>query len=65
MLEVPFIISDINGKEYNMKYSVEFVCCDKNNKNEVFPVIGWIVSPNNIILLIIILWIQMEIMMMI
>ena len=30
-----------------MKYSVGFIGCDKNNKNEAFPVSGWIVSKNN------------------
>ena len=46
MLIVPFTIVDINEKEYLMKYSVGFIGCDKNEKNEVFPVSGWIVSPS-------------------
>ena len=47
MLIVPFkIIEELNGnKEYLMKYKVGFAGCDKNEKNEVFPVQGWIVSP--------------------
>jgi len=46
MLNVPFdIIDDVHGKTYEMKYSVGFIGCDQNKKNEVFPVTGWIVSP--------------------
>ena len=29
-----------------MKYKVGFIGCNKNNKNEVYPVTGWIVSPD-------------------
>ena len=46
-LTVPFKIVDFNKKEHLMKYKVWFIGCNKNNKNEVFPVTGWIVSPNN------------------
>ena len=43
---VPFtIIEEKTQKEYNMKYKVGFFGCDQNEKNEVFPVQGWIVSP--------------------
>ena len=47
MLIVPFTIEDEdNGKTYLMKYKVGFVGCDQNEKNEVFPVQGWLVSPS-------------------
>ena len=46
-LTVPFKIIDSNKKEHLMKYKVGFIGCNKNNKNEVYPVTGWIVSPNN------------------
>ena len=29
-----------------MKYKVGFIGCNKNKNNEVYPVAGWIVSPN-------------------
>jgi hypothetical protein len=46
MLIVPFkIIDDVHKKEYLMKYKVGFVGCDQNEKNEVFPIQGWLVSP--------------------
>ena len=48
MLVVPFTIKDlVHNKEYLMKYKVGFVGCDQNEKNEVFPVQGWLVSPSN------------------
>ena len=47
MLVVPFTIEDrVHKKEYLMKYQVGFVGCDQNEKNEVFPVQGWLVSPS-------------------
>ena len=46
MLTVPFKIRDINKKEYLMKYNVGFIGCDQNEKKEVYPVTGWIVSPS-------------------
>ena len=47
MLIVPFTIEDlVHNKTYLMKYKVGFVGCDQNDKNEVFPVQGWIVSPS-------------------
>ena len=47
MLIVPFkIMDDVHKKEYLMKYKVGFVGCEKNDKNEVYPVQGWIVSPS-------------------
>ena len=47
MLIVPFtIINENNGKTYLMKYKVGFVGCEQNQKNEVFPVQGWLVSPS-------------------
>ena len=46
IITVPFtIIEEKTQKEYNMKYKVGFFGCDQNEKNEVFPVQGWIVSP--------------------
>ena len=45
-LIVPFKIIDLlnNKKEYQMKFKVGFFGCDQNEKKEVFPVKGWIVS---------------------
>ena len=49
MLIVPFTVNEtITGKQYNMKYNVGFIGCDQNEKNEVIPVQGWIVSPSSI-----------------
>ena len=45
-LTVPFKIIDVNNKEYKMKYKVGFIGCNQNKNNEVYPVAGWIVSPN-------------------
>ena len=48
MLIVPFtIIEEITGKKYDMKYNVGFIGCDQNEKKEIFPVQGWIVSPSS------------------
>ena len=48
MLIVPFKIVDlVHKKEYDMKYDVGFVGCEQNNKKEVYPVQGWIVSPSS------------------
>jgi len=45
MLIVPFTIIDKETKEkYLMKYKVGFIGCDINEKNEVYPIQGWIVS---------------------
>ena len=39
MLIVPFkIIEELIRKEYLMKYKVRFNECEKNEKNEVYPV---------------------------
>ena len=47
MLIVPFkIIDSVHKKEYLMKYKVGFFGCDQNEKKEVFPIQGWIVSPS-------------------
>ena len=47
MLIVPFIIEDrVHKKTYEMKYKVGFIGCDQNEKNEVIPVQGWLVSPS-------------------
>ena len=45
-LTVPFKIIDANQKVHLMKYKVGFIGCNQNEKNEVYPVTGWIVSPN-------------------
>ena len=48
MIRVPIkIIDQVNKKEFNGKYEVGFIGCDKNEKNEVFPVKGWIFSILN------------------
>ena len=49
MLIVPFkVIYEDKArniyKEYDMKYKVGFIGCDQNEKSEVYPVQGWIVS---------------------
>ena len=47
MLVVPFKINEkITQKTYDMKYQVGFIGCDQNEKKEVSPVQGWIVSPS-------------------
>ena len=47
MLVVPFTIKDeVHKKTYLMKYKVGFVGCDQNEKKEVVPVQGWLVSPS-------------------
>ena len=47
MLIVPFKVIDlVHKKEYLMKYKVGFVGCDQNEKKEVFPIQGWLVSPS-------------------
>ena len=47
MLIVPFTVEDLVHKQtYLMKYKVGFIGCDQNEKNEVFPVQGWFVSPS-------------------
>ena len=47
MLIVPFTIEDkVHNKEYLMKYKVGFVGCDQNEKKEIIPVQGWLVSPS-------------------
>jgi len=48
MLIVPFKIVDlVHNKEYDMKYDVGFVGCEQNDKKEVYPIQGWIVSPSS------------------
>ena len=47
MLIVPFTIKDlVHNETYLMKYEVGFVGCEKNEKNEVYSVQGWLVSPS-------------------
>ena len=48
MIRVPFkIIDEVNHKEFNGKFEAGFIGCDKNEKNEVFPVKGWVFSILN------------------
>ena len=47
MLTVPFKIIDVNQNIHNLEYKVGFLGCDKNEKNEIFSVSGWIVSPQS------------------
>ena len=48
MIRVPFkIIDQVNHKEFNGKFEAGFIGCDKNEKNEVFPVKGWVFSILN------------------
>ena len=47
MLIVPFKMKiEIPSQVKLMKYKVGFIGCDKNEKNEVYPVQGWIVSES-------------------
>jgi len=47
MLIVPFtIINEETNEKYLMKYKVGFIGCDINEKNEVYPIQGWIVSKS-------------------
>ena len=47
MLVVPFtIVEEETNKKYDMKYQVGFIGCDQNEKKEVLPIQGWIVSPS-------------------
>ena len=46
MLVVPFKIENSkNIQKVEMKFNVGFFGCGINNKNEVYPVSGWLVSP--------------------
>ena len=46
MLVVPFKIENSkNNQKVEMKFNVGFFGCGINNKNEVYPVSGWLVSP--------------------
>ena len=46
MLSVPFVINDeLNNKKYSMEYKVGFIGCDQNYREEIFPVQGWLVKP--------------------
>ena len=47
ILKVPFKFINSKGQTFFLKYNVGFIGCDQNEKKEVFPVIGWIVSPDN------------------
>ena len=46
ILVAPFTIIDlVHNKNYEMQFKVGFAGCDQNEKNEVFPVMGWSVLP--------------------
>jgi len=45
ILDVPFIIIK-KDKKMEMKFYVGFFGCEQNDKKEVSPVLGWIVSPS-------------------
>ena len=48
LLTAPFEIIDlVHGKSYKRQFKVGFVGCDVNERNEVFPVMGWCVEPEN------------------
>ena len=45
-LIIPFkVVDSVHKKQYLMKYNAGFVGCDQNDKNEVYPVTGWLISP--------------------
>ena len=45
MIIVPYKLINLDTKEeIDMKYKVGFIGCDQNDKDEVYPVQGWIVS---------------------
>jgi len=47
MLIVPFKVkSTVTNKEWLMKYKVGFFGYEQNDKNEIIPTQGWIVSPS-------------------
>ena len=48
-LIVPFtIVESLNkNKKHLLKFEVGFIGCDQNEKKEIFPVKGWIVSPSS------------------
>ena len=47
MINVPFKLIDYSTrKEYDMEYKVGFIGCDQNEKDEVYPVQGWILSES-------------------
>ena len=48
MIIVPYkLINENTKEEFDMKYKVGFIGCDQNDKDEVYPVQGWIASPSN------------------
>ena len=48
LLTAPFEIIDIvHKKTYKRQFKVGFVGCDINKQNEIFPVMGWCVEPEN------------------
>ena len=43
MVNVPFKLHDeLKNKDYDMNFKAGFAGCDKNDKDEVFPVQGWL-----------------------
>ena len=45
ILNVPFIIKKLDNTEIKMKFEAGFFGCEQNNKMEVNPFLGWLVSP--------------------
>lgn len=46
IFNVPFIIEKEDKTMLNMKFEAGFFGCEQNDKKEVNPVLGWMVSPN-------------------
>ena len=44
LLIVPFTFKEKDENQYQMEYQVGFIGCDQNEKNEVYPVQGWLVN---------------------
>ena len=47
IFNVPFIIEKEDKTKINVKFEAGFFGCEQNDKKEVNPVLGWMVSPNN------------------
>ena len=45
ILNVPFKIIKLDKTEIKMKFEAGFFGCEQNNKMEIKPVLGWLVSP--------------------
>ena len=47
ILNVPFIIQKLDKTEIKVKFEAGFFGCEQNNKMEVSPVLGWLISPQD------------------